>query len=200
MVRRHRILLERNDAVSRFVPGEKDELSLMELTDGRVCFVHWIISRPGWAQLIRIDEKTHKIKMPIYTREHPEYLGETFLVHPRTHVQLVKDVTLREPVSEDMRTLKAMWLVGVDGGRVLQHPCCFVCDKTGPPLLSCPFCLTTSHDACLEELVAKVGSSEWRVPSLIDKVELQRWRPRSPSPGGHKIVACLWCWSYAVHW
>ena len=89
-----------------------------------------------------------------------------------------------------------MWTVGVQGGLILQEPACFVCDGMDPALLSCPFCLTTSHSACLEKLVEITKDSCHKAPSLIDKAEVRNWKPRVS--GSIEIRTCLWCWKYSI--
>ena len=50
------VLSDRIDACAVDTPDDQPDLSLLELSNGRVCFVRHLHSRRGWGQLIRLSE------------------------------------------------------------------------------------------------------------------------------------------------
>ena len=195
MIAGHSVLCDRIRACANVAPGDQPCLDLIEFNDGAVVFVQHIHSRIGWGQRVSLDSR-HKPVSSTFMRQKAEFVGNAFLVHPSA-------VSARVPVPASMLRLQSMWNTGLNGGRVLKQPLCLICEMCISPihgesaLLTCPMCLTTTHNACVSHLLLNVEDGDsFFAPSLLPVPEFDRWQPRTVH--GLDRRTCAWCWSYAV--
>ncbi len=183
MLAGHAVLSDRIDACAVDTPDDQPDLSLLELSGGRVCFVRHLHCRRGWGQLIRLSETHLTVMRPTYKHDKPNCVGDAFVVHPSTGVELSGE----RSVPAEMFRLHAMWTTGLTGGVSLTQPACHCICKDSRSrvdadsvLLRCPMCLTMSHPACLSDLMMRVGSRDsFFAPVLLPISELSRWQPRT---------------------
>ena len=143
---------------------------------------------------MRIHDTTRIIRYPIFSRETPEFMMDSFIVHPATSIELVKAFDMRSPAPATMLRLRTMWLAGLGGGTLLHDPTCFVCDAATSGIATCPLCLTTAHSSCIASLVSEFGGAEHVLTPRIPRVEISHWLSMPTTD----CSTCLWCWQHAV--